>query len=291
MTQRKPKRSLAAVPGVAAGPVMVIGGGEDKFRDKVILARFVRFAGGEGGHVVVVSTASSLGEPATEMYRELLVGLGIGRVTGLRPEERDAADDPAAAKALAEATGVFLTGGNQSRLTQVVAGTRLGDALANAHDRGAVLAGTSAGASAMASHMVAYGQPGSTPKNRMVQLSAGLGILSGLVIDQHFEQRGRYGRLLALVAQSPSLLGMGVDEDTCAIVYADQTLHVIGKGAVTIVDGRHVKTDAYRGKGYKPLMVSGAILHSLPSGYWFDLRRRELIAGSSPQRTEREASE
>ena len=100
----------------------------------------------------------------------------------------------------------------------------------------------------------------------MVQLSAGLGILQGLVIDQHFEQRGRIGRLLALVAQSPSLLGIGLDEDTCAVVHADQTLQVIGRGAVTIVDGAHVKTDAYRGKGYRPLMVSGAVLHSLPVG-------------------------
>jgi cyanophycinase len=269
---------------------MVIGGAEDKVREKVVLSRFARYAGGADGKVVVISTASSLGERATELYRELFLSLGIGSVDGLRPEEREEADDPEAARLLAGATGVFLTGGNQSRLTQVVAGTRVGDALANAHDRGAVLAGTSAGASAMASHMVAYGQPGVTPKNRMVQLSAGLGILQGLVIDQHFEQRGRYGRLLALVAQSPSLLGVGVDEDTCAIVAADRTLHVIGKGAVTIVDGRHVRTDAYRGKGYKPLMVSGAVLHSLPSGYGFDLRRRELLAGSRSRLTEREAS-
>ncbi|HUL84953.1 MAG TPA: cyanophycinase [Actinomycetota bacterium] len=284
-------RSLASAGGAPAGPVMVIGGAEDKVREKVLLARFVRFSGGAEGHIVVISTASSLGERATEVYRELFVGMGIGSVSGLRPEEREEADDAEAARMLASATGVFLTGGNQSRLTQVVAGTRLGDALANAHDRGAVLAGTSAGASAMASHMVAYGQPGATPKNRMVQLSAGLGILHGIVIDQHFEQRGRYGRLLALVAQSPSLLGIGVDEDTCAIVFADQTMHVLGKGAVTIVDGRHVRTDAYRGKGYKPLMVSGAVLHSLPSGYWFDLRRRELMAGSHSRLTEREASE
>ena len=178
-------------------------------------------------------------------------------MTGLRPEEREEADDPAAASALQRATGVYLTGGNQSRLASVVAGTRLGDALFLAHDRGAVLAGTSAGASAMASHMVAFGRSGSTPKNRMAQLSAGLGILQGLVIDQHFEQRGRIGRLLAIVAGSPSLLGVGLDEDTCAIVHADQTIQVIGRGAVTIVDGSHVKTDAYRGKGYRPLMVSG----------------------------------
>ncbi|HEY7399771.1 MAG TPA: cyanophycinase [Actinomycetota bacterium] len=277
--------------GIAtAGPVMVIGGAEDKLRDKHILARFAKLAGGEEGHVVVVSTASALGDVATQTYVELLTGLGIGRVSGLRPEEREEADAPSAAELVREASGVFLTGGNQSRLTQVVGGTRLGDALANAHDRGAVLAGTSAGASAMASHMVAFGQSGTTPKNRMVQLSAGLGILQGIVIDQHFEQRGRIGRLLALVAQSPALLGMGVDEDTCAVVHADQSLQVIGKGAVTIVDGRHVRSDAYRGKGYRPLMVSGAVLHSLPSGYWFDLRSRELLAGPSALQ-EREASE
>jgi cyanophycinase len=281
----------ARLAGVmSAGPVMVIGGAEDRFRDKQILSRFARLAGGEEGHVVVISTASSLGDEATERYRELFGDLGIGEVTGLRPEERDEADDPALAAALQPATGVFLTGGNQSRLTQVVGGTRLGDAIANAHDRGAVLAGTSAGASAMASHMVAFGQSGSTPKNRMVQLAAGLGILPGLVIDQHFEQRGRIGRLLALVAQSPALLGLGVDEDTCAIVHADHTMQVLGKGAVTIVDGRNVRSDAYRGKGYRPLMVSGAILHSLPTGYWFDLRSRELLAGPGAH-GEREASE
>lgn len=285
-------RELWGTSGLGtAGAVMVIGGAEDKVRDKRILARFARLAGGAAAKVVVISTASSLGEAATDTYRELFAGLGITEVDGVRPEEREEADDPGVVKLMAEATGVFLTGGNQSRLTQVVGGTRLGDALANAHDRGAVLAGTSAGASAMASYMVAYGQPGITPKNRMVQLSAGLGILPGIVIDQHFEQRGRHGRLLALVAQSPSLVGVGLDEDTCAIVHADQTLEVLGKGAVTIVDGRHVKTDAYRGKGYRPLMVSGAILHSLPSGYWFDLRSRRLLAGGDALGREREASE
>jgi cyanophycinase len=229
--------------------------------------------------VVVISTASSLGEAATETYRELFRGLGVGEVTGIRPEERHEADDPAAVELLSRATGVFLTGGNQSRLTQVVAGTRVSDAISNAHDRGVVLAGTSAGASALASHMVAFGKPGPTPKHRMVHLAAGLGIVQGVVIDQHFEQRGRIGRLLALVAQSPSLLGIGVDEDTCAVITADRVLHVIGRGAVSLVDGSHVKTDAYRGKGYRPVMVSGAVLHSLPSGYRFDLRGRALLTG------------
>jgi cyanophycinase len=262
-----------------AGPVMIIGGAEDRFRDKVILGTYADLAGGADGSIVVISTASSLGDAATQAYRELFLGLGIGAVTGIRPEERQEADDPAVVSTLSEATGIFLTGGNQSRLTQVVAGTRLGDAIANAHDRGVVLAGTSAGASALASHMVAFGRPGPTPKHRMVTLAAGLGIVPGVVIDQHFEERGRIGRLLALVAQSPSLLGIGIDEDTCAVVTADRVLHVLGRGAVTLVDGSHVKTDAYRGKGYRPVLVSGAILHSLPSGYRFDMRGRALLTG------------
>jgi cyanophycinase len=269
--------ALRAVGG--AGPVMIIGGAEDRFRDKAILSTFADLAGGSDGHVVVISTASSLGDAATEAYRELFRGLGVGEVSGIRPEERRESDDPAAVELLSRATGVFLTGGNQSRLTQVVGGTRVSDALSNAHDRGVVLAGTSAGASALAAHMVAFGKPGPTPKHRMVHLAAGLGIVQGVVIDQHFEQRGRIGRLLALVAQSPSLLGIGVDEDTCAVITADHVLHVIGRGAVSLVDGSHVKTDAYRGKGYRPVMVSGAVLHSLPSGYRFDLRGRALLTG------------
>jgi len=114
---------------------MVIGGAEDKLRHKAVLTRFARFAGGADGHVVVIPTASSLGNEATQIYRDLFTGLGIGRVSGLRPEERAEANDPAVTKVLAEATGIFLTGGNQSRLTQVVGGTKLADALLLAHDR------------------------------------------------------------------------------------------------------------------------------------------------------------
>ena len=122
--------ALSSVAGLStAGPVMVIGGAEDKFRDKAILSRFAKFAGGPEGHVVVISTASSLGDAATDLYRELFLGLGIGTVTGLRPKEREEADDPSMVAALQEASGVYLTGGNQSRLASIVAGTRLGDAL------------------------------------------------------------------------------------------------------------------------------------------------------------------
>ncbi|HSJ50227.1 MAG TPA: cyanophycinase [Actinomycetota bacterium] len=276
-------------PVVSAGPVLLIGGAEDKVRDKVILSRFAEAAGGAEGRVVVISTASALGELATERYRGLFEALGMARVDGLRPVHRADADDPEAARTLTGATGVFLTGGNQLRLSSVVAGTRLADAIHLAHDRGAVVAGTSAGASAMASHMMAFGRAGESPRNRMAQMAAGLGLLTGVVVDQHFSERGRFGRLLSVVALSPSLVGIGLDEDTCAIVHGGRTLEVVGRGAVTIVDGSHVVTDAHQAKGHRPFTVSGAVVHSLPAGTWFDLRGRRLITGEPGE--EREASE
>jgi cyanophycinase len=268
--------------GSGRGPVMVIGGAEDKLRDKVILHRFVKMAAGENGTIVVISTASSLGDEATNLYRELFTQMGAGSVTGLRPVTREEANGEEGAAAVAASTGIFLTGGNQLRLASVVGGTKLGAALLAAHDRGVVVAGTSAGASAVSTHMVAFGASGATPKHRMAQISAGLGLLKSVVVDQHFEQRTRLGRLLAVVAQSPSLIGLGLDEDTAAIVYADDTMEIVGRGAVTVVDGSQVLTDAFQTKGHRPMMVSGVILHSLPSGYRFDLGARKLLPSVQP---------
>src|SRR5437660_1119124 len=234
---------LTTPRGSGPGPVLLIGGAEDKLRDRVILQRFVELAGGPGGHIVAISTASSLGDEATEFYRMLFGQMGAQRITGIRPVTREEGNDPQVAAQLDDATGVFLTGGNQLRLSSVVGGTHLGAALIAAHERGAVVAGTSAGASAASTHMMAFGASGATPKHRMAQISAGLGILANVIVDQHFEQRTRLGRLLSVVAQSPSLIGLGLDEDTSAVIFADQTLEVIGRGAVTIVDGSQIVTD------------------------------------------------
>jgi cyanophycinase len=140
--------------------------------------------------------------------------------------------------------------------------------------------------------MVAFGTSGATPKQRMTQMSAGLGLLPGVIIDQHFEQRNRLGRLLALVAQSPALIGMGVDEDTAALVSPSGVLEVIGKGSVTLLDPARIQTDAYEVKRHRPMMISGVVLHSLPSGYRFDLRRRRLLAPLRPvSATDRELAQ
>jgi len=261
----------------APGPVLIIGGAEDKLKNKTILHRFVQLAGGPKSCIVVVSTASSLGEQATELYRMLFAEMGAAEIVGLRPLTRREANEPSIAETVEGATGIFLTGGNQLRLSSVVAGTVLGRAILQANARGAVVGGTSAGASAASTHMMAFGSSGPVPKNRMAQVAAGLGLLQNVIVDQHFEQRGRLGRLISVVAQSPSLLGVGVDEDTAAIVWPDQTLEVIGRGALTIVDGSEMVTDSYMTKAHRPMLVSGVILHSLPAGARFDLLARQLL--------------
>jgi cyanophycinase len=278
-------RAMPATPSpgqARAGHLLIIGGAEDKLRQRQILARFVSLAGGVDARVVVISTASSLGDEATELYLSLFRQLGITDVRGMRPLVRDDANDRRLVSMLDDATAIFMTGGNQLRLSSVIGGTALGRALAERHRHGAIVAGTSAGASAIASHMVAFGTSGATPKQRMTQMSAGLGLLPGVLIDQHFEQRNRFGRLLALVAQSPALLGIGIDEDTAALVSPKGILEVLGKGSVTILDPANLQTDAYEVKRHKPIMVSGVVLHSLPSGYRFDLKRRKLMAPLRP---------
>ncbi|MDP3713837.1 MAG: cyanophycinase [Mycobacteriales bacterium] len=259
------------------GPLMMIGGAEDKVGARVVLQRFVRLAGGPDARIAVVATASSLGQEAVELYREAFGRLGVTDVRGPLPTTRTEAADPALVAPLTDATGVFMTGGNQMTLAGALAGTPFGTAILDAHRRGAVVGGTSAGASGQSEHMVAFGAEGATPKLRMVQMSAGLGLVQGVVVDQHFDQRNRYGRLLTLVAHSPHLLGIGVDEDTAALVTEQRWLEVVGRGAVTIFDGSGISSNVDTARRSDPLLVSGAVVHSLPAGARFDLRDRVLL--------------
>jgi cyanophycinase len=263
---------------MAEGHVIVIGGAEDKVRERVILNRFVKLAGGRDARITVVSTASSLGAAAGELYKRVFGELGVADVQPIHAVTRAQANEASAARLVRDATGIFLTGGNQLRLSSTIGGTALARAILERHHQGAVVAGTSAGASAMSTHMVAFGASGGSPKQRMVQMAAGLGVLPGVIVDQHFEQRNRLGRLLAIIAQNPSLLGIGVDEDTAGVIGPDMVLEVVGRRSITIIDGSSSDTDVWEVPAHRPLMISNVILHSLPSGYRFDLRRRERLA-------------
>jgi cyanophycinase len=259
---------------------MIIGGAEDKLRKRTILNEFVTASGGAHARIAVVATASSMGPEVVEVYDALFRKLGAAEVVSVRPESREQAHDEDLVAELGKATGIFMTGGNQLKLSSVIGGTPFADALHEAHDRGVVIGGTSAGASIQSSHMVAFGGPGSTPKQRMTQVAAGLGLLRSSVIDQHFDQRNRYGRLLMIVSQSPQLLGIGVDEDTAAVVEeidGHEVLRVVGRGAVVIFDPARIVTNAYEAQRSTPLLASGVTLHVLPHGHRFDLTTRSLV--------------
>lgn len=266
-----------AHPAEPTGTLYAIGGAEAKLRGRTVLRNFVHDAGGSSARIAVIPTASSLGPEVVEVYHAAFTALGASSVSAVRPQSREEAADPELVGRIDEATGVFMTGGNQLKLSSYLTGTPVGEAIARAYHRGAAVGGTSAGASIVSDHMIAFGAGGATPKQRMSQLAAGLGLITGCIIDQHFEQRNRYGRLLSLVAQSPSLLGIGVDEDTAAVVRQGTRLEVVGRGAVTIIDGSRISTDAFAVNRSAPLMVSGAVLHVLPSGHAFDLTTRTLI--------------
>ena len=269
---------LGAMSG--SGDLLVIGGAEDKLGKRTVLKEFVQRAGGPEARIAVVPTASSLGPEIVEVYAALFTRLGAAEVYSVRPQDRAQACDPAVVAQLDRATGIFMTGGNQLKLSTVIAGTPFGRAIVDARARGATIAGTSAGASIQSSHMVAFGPGGATPKQRMTQVAGGLGLVESCVIDQHFAQRNRYGRLLMIVSQSPHLLGMGVDEDTAAVITRTgdcDVLRVVGRGSVTLMDGTHMVTNSHEARERRPILASGVVLHVLPAGAEFDLTTRQLL--------------
>lgn len=256
----------------------MIGGAEDRTGSRTLLREFLRLAGGDGARVAVVATASSLGPEVLDTYDDAFREVGASDVLRLRPESRAEADDPALAAGLADVDAVFMTGGNQIKLAAVVAGTAFGAAVIAAYDRGAVVGGTSAGASAVSEHMIAFGDEVDSPRQGTTAAAAGLGLLPDVVVDQHFGQRNRYARLLSVVARSPRLLGIGIDEDTAAIVHGGRELEVVGTGCVFVADGSRSTSDAHLAELGAPLLVSGVVVHSLPAGARFDLEDRRLVS-------------
>lgn len=257
------------------GALMPIGGAEDKTAKRIVLSRFVALCGGDAAHIAVIAAASAVPEESSKRYVEVFSALGAAQVSVIPIMARQDADSESALAQLRIATGIFFTGGDQLKLIGLIGGTRLHAALRERHAAGVTVAGTSAGASALSQHMIAFGKSGGAPQQRMVQLTAGLGLCAPLIIDQHFRQRDRIGRLLAAIALNPQLIGAGIDENTALIITADGKAEVIGSGGVTIVDGGALTyTDAHAVKGYGVIALHNVRLHILTSGHTYDLNTR-----------------
>jgi cyanophycinase len=261
------------------GFIIPIGGAEERLRDGVILRRFIEHAGGKEARVAVIPTASRRPEAGLE-YDTLFRAMGVAAVKVLRIDHRAEADAESALAVLADATGVFLTGGDQLRLSTTLGGTGVARLLRRRNAAGVPIAGTSAGASFLSEHMIARGQEGSTPRADMVALAPGLGLTNRMIIDQHFRQRDRLGRLLTALAYNPFAVGIGLDEDTAAFFGPDERAEVVGSGAITVVDPAglsHSSMDAAR--GHEPVSLIGIRLHILVNGDLFDAETREARAG------------
>ncbi|MDH7576566.1 MAG: cyanophycinase [Bacillota bacterium] len=263
------------------GILLIIGGAEDKTGECLILKKFVELAGGKKAHLVLVTSATSQPLAAGELYSRLFAGFGVQEVSVLNVAGRYEANTPAVYETVQNASGIFFTGGDQLRITSLLGGTRFDEALRKAHQKGAVVAGTSAGASAMSETMIVEGEGAEAPKKNTVQMAPGMGLIRGVVVDQHFAQRGRLGRLLTAVAQHPSVLGVGIDEDTAIVVTPGAFFEVIGSQTVTVIDGTRVQETNVSELGpCAPLALTNVILHILPAGYRFDLNKRLPISPS-----------
>jgi cyanophycinase len=260
------------------GHIIPIGGAEDKVGDEIILRRFVEVAGGRKARIAIIPTASELRDTGRR-YARLFDDLKADETIVLDLDRRRDCDDRESIELLDQATGVFLTGGNQLRLSTTLGGTRVAKTIRLMNARGIPVAGTSAGAAFMSEHMIAYGDEGASPKGGMVQMAPGLGLTNRTVVDQHFRQRDRLGRLLTALAFNPFAVGIGLDEDTAAFIGADETLEVVGSGAITIVDPARLEyssMDAAR-RG-EPVCLLGVTLHVLVQGATFNLHTREASA-------------
>lgn len=267
---------------MANGPLVIIGGAEDKKGDRVILKRFVELAGGSKSKILVMTVASQHPGAMGQVYTDVFNELKVGQIRILDIESREEAASPEAVQAVAEATGIFFTGGDQVRITTLLGGSPVVDCLFERYRHGAAIAGTSAGASAMSTAMIERGEPGATASIELVKKGPGLGLLPDVIIDQHFSQRGRVSRLISAVAEHPGYIGIGIDEDT-AIVVQDHEFEILGAGAVTIVDATNIThTNADDHNDQHNLAVCGLLLHILPGGYRYNLHHKQPLIPPSP---------
>lgn len=259
-----------------AGTLMAIGGAEDRTRDRVILRRFLELAGGRSARLAVLATASELPDTG-QRYADLFGQLGAAETAVLQIANRQEAL-AASGELLADleqATGLFLTGGSQLRVAAALGGTLVAASIRRRHREGMVVGGTSAGASLLSSHMIAMGDSGATPRRRLVHLSPGLGLAPDLIIDQHFRRRDRFGRLLTALSYNPEPLGLGVDEDTAAIIEPEGRIEILGSGAVTVVNARGMSfTNSYAVNRGQPVAMIGIQVDVLTSGCHYDLHTR-----------------
>ena len=262
---------------VISGHLFIIGGAEDKTGECEILKQFASMLN-QGDKLTVLTTATEDPQAAGQNYTAVFTRIGVADVQVLSINTRDDANDKDKCDMIKNSRCIFLTGGDQLRITSILGGTKAYTELRNLYYSGGIIAGTSAGASAMSSTMIVQGNDNEPARKCTLKMAPGLGFISDTIIDQHFDERGRFGRLLCGVAEDPGILGIGIDEDTAIKLYPDMHFEILGNNAVTVIDGNSIiSSNVSELKPNEILSITGVTVHTLPKGYGYDMEKREVL--------------
>ena len=271
------------ISGAQRGYIIPIGGAEEKLNNPEILDRFIEICGGKEARIGIIPTASELDDTGRN-YEKLFRKIGVKHAKVLPFITRDDCQNGVDVDYIEKCDGVFMTGGNQLRLSTTLGGTKVAQLIRRRNAEGMHVAGTSAGAAFMPEHMIAGGSEGSTPSPDMVTMAPGLGLTNAFIIDQHFRQRDRLGRLLTALAYNPFAVGIGLDEDTAAFIRSGDELEVIGSGGITVIDPTDLSYSSMdRARRGEPVSLIDIKLHILVSGGRFDITSRKAIAEPQSQ--------
>lgn len=260
------------------GYLVIIGGAEDKKKDCEILKEVVSIYKEKKGPLVILTSATDYPREVGEDYKEVFTSLGVEDIKVVDIRTRSEANTKLNIEAIKEAGCIFFTGGDQIKITSLIGGTLFYEALINAYLKGTLIVGTSAGASCLSSTMIVEGEDDSSPSRCTIKMAPGLDVIRGVIIDQHFAQRGRIGRILSATAQNPEILGVGIDENTAIVIEGKDNFRVIGEGAVTVVDGNSIlHTNVSELTQDEILAITNVKMHILPKGYGYNLKSRTPI--------------
>lgn len=267
---------------VPLGSLVAIGGNEDKTADLDVLRTICGLPEGGTKVVELIPTASRIPDEAAGQYIEPFTKLGATTVNIMNIDGRDDANDPELVQRILDADVVFLTGGDQLRITNLLGGSKIMHTLQGHYQRGGVIAGTSAGAAAMSQAMIYQGKAGMAMRKGTVQMTPGMGLIQGVVIDSHFTQRGRFSRLLEVVTGNPGVIGLGLDEDSGVIIRDGNRVEAIGSGVVVVIDGHEMRySNITQVRMGRAIAEEGVLVHTLTRGHGFHLEDRRYLRPST----------
>jgi len=254
--------------------LIAIGGGELEEAGDLLEGFLNLVKKASEARLVVMTIATNEPQDASEKYNRLFRKNGIRHIGIVDVSQRDDSFKEASLKKVRAADAIFFTGGDQLNVTSLLGGSRLHNLLHERVKDGIIVAGTSAGAAMMSNSMIVSGRSDTAPKVGGVKIAPGMDLLSSTIIDTHFSERGRHGRLLTAIAHYPQDLGIGIDEGTAIFIRGNE-FKVVGRGAVTIVDGSRMRHNnlPYR-KDRETIGLCGVDIHVLPAGYKYNVEKR-----------------